>query len=122
MTNKVDEYNQIIIEKKEQVNELLNEKKQINGWLDDYHDFTTSTTGLYHHLAERYYKSDMFSRIEENNDMFQSGQRQMMSALYEQQNEIDRKIRLTNEDIEDIEKYRNIETQKEQEGGHTYEY
>ena len=62
MTNKVDAYNQIIIEKKEQVNELLNEKKQINGWLDDYHDFTTSTTGLYHHLAERYYKSDMFSR------------------------------------------------------------
>ena len=36
MTNKVDEYNQIIIEKKEQVNELLNEKKQINGWLDDF--------------------------------------------------------------------------------------
>ncbi|MCG1297956.1 hypothetical protein ACFDBE_08835 [Staphylococcus epidermidis] len=122
MTNKVNEYNQIIIEKKEQVNELLNEKKQINGWLDDYHDFTTSTTGLYRHLAERYYESDMFSRIEENNDLFQSGQRQVMSALFEQQSEIDRKIRLTNEDIEDIEKYRNIEMQKEQERGHMYEY
>ncbi|MEX2948410.1 hypothetical protein ABH521_006990 [Staphylococcus warneri] len=122
MTNKVDAYNQTIIEKKEQVNELLNEKKQINAWLDDYHEFTTSTTGLYRHLAERYYESDMFSRIEENSDMFQSGQRQVMSALYEQQNEIDRKIRLTNEDIEDIEKERNIEMQKEQEGGHTYEY
>lgn len=46
--------------------------------------------------------------------MFQSGQRQVMSELYEQQNEIDRKIRLTNEDIEDIEKERNIEIQKKQ--------
>ena len=95
MTNKVDEYNQSIIVKKEQVNELLNEKKQINGWLDDYHEFTTSTTGLYRHLAERYYESDMFSRIEENNDLFQSGQRQVMSALFEQQSEIDRKTSLS---------------------------
>ena len=102
MTNKIDEYNQMIIKKKEQVNELLNEKKQLNIWLDDYHDFTSSTTGLYRHLAERYYESDMFNRIEENNDMFHSGQRQVMNELYEQQNEIDRKIRLTNEDIEDI--------------------
>ncbi|MBN6203131.1 hypothetical protein JZH61_04680 [Staphylococcus saprophyticus] len=114
MTNKIDEYNQMIIKKKEQVNELLNEKKQLNIWLDDYHNFTSSTTRLYRHLAERYYESDIFNRIEENNDMFQSGQRQVMSALYEQQNEIDRKIRLTNEDIEDIEKERNIEIQKEQ--------
>ena len=59
----------------------------------------------------------MFSRIEENNDMFQSGQRQVMSALFEQQSEIERKIRLTNEDIEDIEKYRNIEMQKNRKEG-----
>ncbi|MCG2182444.1 hypothetical protein K4S66_12200 [Staphylococcus epidermidis] len=122
MTNQVDAYNHIMIEKKEQVNELLSEKKHLNAWLDDYHHFTFSTTRLYHHLADRYYESDMFSRIEANSDRFQSGQRQVMNELYHQQSEIDKKIRLINEDIEDIEKHRHIEIQKEQEGNHTYEH
>ena len=60
----------------------------------------------------------MFSRIEENNDLFQSGQRQVMSALFEQQSEIDRKIRLTNEDIEDIENIEILKCKKNRKGAY----
>ncbi|MEJ7381224.1 hypothetical protein WL599_12610, partial [Staphylococcus epidermidis] len=74
------------------------------------------------HLVERYYESHMLMNIEQNNDMFHSGQHQTMDALYEQQQAIDKDIRHLNENIEDIERRRNITLQIEEKGGQHNEY
>lgn len=122
MTHKVDEYNQLIGSKKEEIDHLLVEKKEINNLLNDYHDIIQTSIRFNQHLAERYYESHMLMNIEQNNDMFYSGQHQTMDAIYEKQQAIDKDIRHLNENIEDIERRRNIALQIEEKGGQHNEY
>ncbi|OHO72534.1 hypothetical protein HMPREF2580_04290 [Staphylococcus sp. HMSC036D05] len=122
MTSKVDEFNHLIVEKKEQVDNLLVEKKHVNDLMNEYQDMIQTTEKLNRHLVERYYESRMLSSIEQNSDIFRHGQQQALNALQDQQSKIDKDIQYLNRDITEIERKRNIELQIEHERGKINEH
>ncbi|MBI5972099.1 hypothetical protein [Staphylococcus caledonicus] len=117
MTSTVDEFNRLIRTKKEQIDNFITEKKQVNNLLNEYQNIIKTTEHLNQHLTERYYKSRMFTHIEQNSELFHIVQRQAMNAIYYQQSDIDYNIQQLNEEIETIERKRNFEQQKGKEGG-----
>lgn len=115
MTKTVDEYNVLIKLKQEQVEELLSEKRKLRNLENEYENIIHRTTHLNNQLIERYYDSQLFISIEQNNTLFHSQQRLLMEELYNQQNDIDKDIRRLNEDIEDIERERYLASQSDHE-------
>lgn len=114
---KVDDLNHLIEKKKEQVESYLFEKRKVNDLLNEYDGLRETTNQFNHHLLERYCDSRMLSHIEQNSEMFRSGQRRTIHALCDKQNGIDKDIRCLNNDIIDIERSRDKALQVEHESG-----
>lgn len=115
MTKTVDEYNVLIKLKQEQVEELLSEKRKLRNLENEYENIIHRTTHFNNQLIERYYDSQLFISIEQNNTLFHSQQRLLMEELYNQQNDLDKDIRRLNEDLEDIERERYFASQTDHE-------
>lgn len=115
MTKEVDEYNHLIKDKQEQVEDLMSEKKQVENLIDEYEDLIHQTEHFNNHLIDRYYDSRMFSAIEENTRAYHSAQHKLIGELSAQQSDIEQSIRQTNDDIDDLERKRNISLQIERE-------
>ncbi|HBC4689310.1 TPA: hypothetical protein KES59_000052 [Staphylococcus aureus] len=105
MSNKLDEINKIITAKHKQMDDLYDEKQEVKALIDESDALNHSIEQLYQHLSERYYSSNMASRMEQLRDEFHFAKR----ALYEQQQQIQHGIRKAEEEMIDLEMRRNIE-------------
>ncbi len=65
MSNKLDEINKIITAKHEQMDDLYDEKREVKALIDESDALNHSIDQLYQHLGERYYSSNMASRMEQ---------------------------------------------------------
>lgn len=88
MSNKLDEINKIITAKHKQMDDLYDEKREVKALIDESDALNHSIDQLYQHLGERYYSSNMASRMEQFRDEFHFAKRRSTEALYEQQQQI----------------------------------
>ena len=109
MSNKLDEINKIITAKHKQMDDLYDEKQEVKALIDESDALNHSIEQLYQHLSERYYSSNMASRMEQLRDEFHFAKRRSTEALYEQQQKIQHGIRKAEEEMIDLEMRRNIE-------------
>lgn len=109
MSNKLDEINKIITAKHEQMDDLYDEKREVKALIDESDALNHSIDQLYQHLGERYYSSNMASRMEQFRDEFHFAKRRSTEALYEQQQQIQHGIRKVEEEMIDLEMRRNVE-------------
>ncbi len=70
MSNKLDEINKIITAKHKQMDDLYDEKREVKALIDESDALNHSIDQLYQHLGERYYSSNMASRMEQFRDEF----------------------------------------------------
>ncbi|HCJ4550439.1 TPA: hypothetical protein NR579_000290 [Staphylococcus aureus] len=109
MSNKLDEINKIITAKHKQMDDLYDEKRVVKALIDESDALNHSIDQLYQHLGERYYSSNMASRMEQFRDEFHFAKRRSTEALYEQQQQIQHGIRKAEEEMIDLEMQRNVE-------------
>ncbi|MDI1672487.1 hypothetical protein QI438_08320 [Staphylococcus aureus] len=109
MSNKLDEINKIITAKHEQMDDLYDEKREVKALIDESDALNHSIDQLYQHLGERYYSSNMASRMEQFRDEFHFAKRRSTVALHEQQQQIQHGIRKAEEEMIDLEMRRNVE-------------
>lgn len=111
MSNKLDEINKIITAKHKQMDDLYDEKREVKALIDESDALNHSIDQLYQHLGERYYSSNMASRMEQFRDEFHFAKRRSTEALYEQQQQIQHGIRKAEEEMIDLEMRRNVEVE-----------
>lgn len=75
MSNKLDEINKIITAKHKQMDDLYDEKREVKALIDESDALNHSIDQLYQHLGERYYSSNMASRMEQFRDEFHFAKR-----------------------------------------------
>ncbi|MFB2322418.1 hypothetical protein [Staphylococcus aureus] len=109
MSNKLDEINKIITAKHKQMDDLYDEKREVKALIDESDALNHSIDQLYQHLGERYYSSNMASRMKQFRDEFHFAKRRSTEALYEQQQQIQHGIRKAEEEMIDLEMRRNVE-------------
>lgn len=109
MSNKLDEINKIITAKHEKMDDLYDEKREVKALIDESDALNHSIDQLYQHLGERYYSSNMASRMEQFRDEFHFAKRRSTVALHEQQQQIQHGIRKAEEEMIDLEMRRNVE-------------
>ncbi len=90
-------------------NTLRNIVNGVDRLIDESDALNHSIDQLYQHLGERYYSSNMASRMEQFRDEFHFAKRRSTEALYEQQQQIQHGIRKVEEEMIDLEMRRNVE-------------
>lgn len=70
MSNKLDGINKMITAKHKQMDDLYDEKQEVKALIDESDALNHSIEQLYQHLSERYYSSNMASRMEQFRDEF----------------------------------------------------
>lgn len=88
MSNKLDGINKMITAKHKQMDDLYDEKREVKALIDESDALNHSIDQLYQHLGERYYSSNMASRMEQFRDEFHFAKRRSTEALHEQQQQI----------------------------------
>ncbi|MCO6063001.1 hypothetical protein NG726_40915, partial [Pseudomonas sp. MOB-449] len=77
----------------EQMDDLYDEKREVKALIDESDALNHSIDQLYQHLGERYYSSNMASRMEQLRDEFHFSKRRLSEALYYPQQHIPHVIR-----------------------------
>lgn len=86
MSNKLDEINKIITAKHKQMDDLYDEKREVKALIDESDALNHSIDQLYQHLGERYYSSNMASRMEQFRDEFHFAKRDVQRKRYTSSN------------------------------------